>query len=353
MLGIIRKYRASEAVFGIVRHFQGVREIAGFADSQDGTEDFLLKNPGGGCDVGDYGGRDVVAIAGSWAAACDQAAFLFSGFDVLQDAFAGALADHGAHVVGGVVGRSDEDLFHFFGQLLDKGRIDFFVHDGARAGRTLLALVAERGDEHTIYGFLEVGIGIDDDGVFAAHLGDHAFNPDLAFLRLGGEFVDAQADIATAGEADEAGFGMLHEHVAYRGTAAGEERETVFGETGFEEDFGELRRDSGGFARRLHNGRVAGDQRSHGHANQNGQWKIPGRDHDAHAQGQVKQLILFAGELMDFLRTGQADHFARVIIAKIDRLGDVGFGLQPSLSGLVDEPGVELELAAAQDARGI
>ena len=61
--------------------------------------------------------------------------------------------------------------------------------------------------------------------VLAAHLGDDALDPDLPGLHLGRELVDAEADLARAGERDEARLGMAHQGVADRAAAAGHEVE--------------------------------------------------------------------------------------------------------------------------------
>ena len=52
------------------------------------------------------------------------------------------------------------------------------------------------------------------------------------------------------------------------------------------------------------------------------------------------------------LRTAQALHFERVVFAEIDGFGDVGIGFRPGLAGFIDQPGVELQFAAADGLRG-
>ncbi len=60
---------------------------------------------------------------------------------------------------------------------------------------------------------------------------------------------------------------------------------------------------------------------------------------------QIAHLIAFAGQLHDILRPRQPQHFARVVFAEIDGLGDLGFRFGPGLAGFEDHPGVELVLA--------
>ena len=79
------------------------------------------------------------------------------------------------------------DLLDAGFQLFEELVVDALVDDGARAGRALLALEAEGGLGDAFDGGVDVGIGVDDDRVFAAHLEDGALDPDLAGgLRCGG-----------------------------------------------------------------------------------------------------------------------------------------------------------------------
>ena len=72
------------------------------------------------------------------------------------------------------------DLLDAGFELLEELVVDALVDDGARAGRALLALESECGLRDAFDGGVDVGVGVDDDGVFAAHLEDGALDPDLA-----------------------------------------------------------------------------------------------------------------------------------------------------------------------------
>ena len=63
------------------------------------------------------------------------------------------------------------------------------------------------------------------------------------------------------------------------------------GEAGLEQHLGELGGDGRGLARRLDHDGIAGDQRRHGHARQNGEREIPWRNHHAHAEREVDHLV--------------------------------------------------------------
>jgi len=73
------------------------------------------------------------------------------------------------------------------------------MNNRPRAGRTLLSLIAKSRRSDTLDGGVEIAIVIDDNGVFAAHFGDDALDPDLAFPGTRGQFVDTQANIARSG----------------------------------------------------------------------------------------------------------------------------------------------------------
>ena len=62
----------------------------------------------------------------------------------------------------------------------DEGVVDAVEDDHPRAGRALLAGVAEGALEDADDRLVEVGVVVDDDGVLAPHLGDHPLDVVLA-----------------------------------------------------------------------------------------------------------------------------------------------------------------------------
>ena len=222
---IVRIHGAGEPVFGIVGELHGVIEIPGFGHGQHRSENLFLKNASLRIDIGNHGWLDEVTVARRGATACDQRGPLSCRFRCIRGLiFAALFVDHRAHVI-----RRDRRWPHFqFGdlrrQILQECIVDLRVDDGSRTGRTFLPLVSERRLASTpSTACVEIGFAIDDDGVLAAHLRDHAFDPDLTLARFRGQFVDAQADVARAGEGDEARFRMLHQHVADQRAAACEQ----------------------------------------------------------------------------------------------------------------------------------
>ena len=107
-----------------------------------------------------------------------------------------------------------------------EGRID----DGAGAGGALLAVESEGGEGHALDGCVDVAVGLDDDGVFAAHLEDGALDELLARLGFGGALVDFEADSLGAGEGDEARLRMRHDGRAETGSFAGAEVDDAVGQ---------------------------------------------------------------------------------------------------------------------------
>ena len=72
------------------------------------------------------------------------------------------------------------------GEALDERVVDRLVAEHARGGRALLAGVGEGAGDERGDDLVEVGVGVDDHAVLAAHLGDDALEVVLALADLGG-----------------------------------------------------------------------------------------------------------------------------------------------------------------------
>src|SRR5262249_50519536 len=175
-------------------------EIARLGYSQHRAENFFLKDSSFGINVGDHRGLDEIPVSRSCVATCDKTPFAFSGLDVIENRLFRARANHGAHVIFGLIRGSYRQgghfLLHFFKEIV----IDFLVYDRARASRTLLALVAICRLDYSGGGAFQVGLAIHDNRVLAAHFGDDALDPDLALSWLRGELVNPQSHVARPGE---------------------------------------------------------------------------------------------------------------------------------------------------------
>ena len=133
--------------------------------------------------------------------------------DVALDGRLGCGRDDRADPGGGVVGRADHEAACRLDQALQELVVGLLQHDHPGTGRALLPLIAEGRDDRLEHRDVEVGVGVDDDRVLAAELGDHALDPGAAGL-LDGARHDAQAHGARAGEGDEVDLGMGDQRLA-------------------------------------------------------------------------------------------------------------------------------------------
>src|SRR4029077_925064 len=123
--------------------------------------------------------------------------------DIAEDVVHRTFVDDGSHawVLGRVAHGNPLDAgFQFFEEFV----VDALVDDGARAGRALLALEAKSRLGYAFDGGIDIGVGVDDDGVFAAHFQNGALDPELAWLLICRGLVDVQSNLARAGEGDVA-----------------------------------------------------------------------------------------------------------------------------------------------------
>ena len=142
MFGIVGINSPGEAVDGIVRHGESGIEIGSLRHGQNRPEDLFLENPRFGAHVRNHRGCDVVAIAGGQRA-CEQPPLTLADFNVFEDRPLRPRADHRPHVEGRIIRRTHLDFLRTRLQLRYKFIVNIRVHNGARARRTLLALIAE------------------------------------------------------------------------------------------------------------------------------------------------------------------------------------------------------------------
>ena len=167
----------------IVGHGEGVIEITRLCDREHRSEDLFLEYAGLGIYIGDHGGRDEVAISGArLPPASNRPSPLPISMYSRMVFFAPALIT-GPIVVAGSSGEPTVIFAVARLQLFEERVVDLFMHDGARTRRTFLSLIAEGRSRHAFHRGVEIAIGIHDDRVLAAHLGDDALDPDLACLR--------------------------------------------------------------------------------------------------------------------------------------------------------------------------
>ena len=285
-------------------------------------------------------------------AASDAAAFLLADLDVLENLFVSALFADGAVPVGEVLRGTGLDLLRALDDEGEEFVVDVGVHDETRTGAALLTLEAEGGGDDLLGGEFEIGVIVDEDSVLAAHFEHRALQPELAGMHHGGALEDALADFHRAGEGDEAGQRVIDDGVTDGAAGAWQEVDDTRGQAGFFEDFHETVGDHGGNRRGLQQDGVAGDEGGGGHADHDGAREIPRRNDDADAEGNVVEIVFFAGIIDDGLTLVQAHHLAAIEFEEVDGFGGVAVGFHPVLADFHHHRGTELVLASAQNGGG-
>ena len=292
-----------------------------------------------------------MAVGRHRAGLVDARALLVGGVDEPVDAVARGLLDHGRDIDAEALRLVDQQLVDGAVQALDQRVLHSVVDERAGGGRALLAREAERAVDEGGDDVVEVGVGVHDHAVLAAHLGHHALEVALAGGELGGRLEDAEADGAGAGERDRVDARVRDE----RRTDVAFPREQVErgrGHTGRVEGLDDGERTRGGLFGGLEHDAVAGREAGGDHPRGDGQGEVPGADDGHHAAGRVAQRVALARELHEPVAAFERDRLQRVELEEVDRLAHVGVGLVPRLAALADRQGGEHVASAAQLARG-
>ena len=151
--------------------------------------------------------------------------------------------------------------------------------DDPTARGALLSGITERGRENARDGFVVIRVVIDDDGVLAAHFGDHALDSDYSGGRFCRPRRDELPDGARASERDGRDVSACSTRRAPTvSPAPGKKVDRVFWNACLTKDpkhlVGTRRRLLGG----LQDHRVSRDQRRRRHARQDRDRKVPRRD---------------------------------------------------------------------------
>ena len=148
--------------------------------------------------------------------------FIFSDLDVFANAIVSGFIDNRADGDAGLFRIADAQTGRGGEQSLHHAAVIFFENDEPRTRGTFLSLITERGINRIDDRFVEIGIGIDDDGVLAAHFADDALELALTFSRFAGAFPNAQPDFARTGERDKIDIFMIDKVRADDRALAGE-----------------------------------------------------------------------------------------------------------------------------------
>ncbi len=200
-------------------------------DGQQRAEDLLLQHGRILREVGgERGGGEVAAVGHVGGAGGDPPGGL-RGRGVARDALLGLALDHRRHVDLGVGGLADVQHLDRARQPLDQPVVDRLVREHARGRRALLARVVERGLHERGDDVVEVGVGVHDHAVLAAHLGHDTLQVPLAGRHLGGAADDLEPDRPRAGERDRVHARVADELRADR-ALAGQQRQRGGGNAG-------------------------------------------------------------------------------------------------------------------------
>ena len=327
-------------------------EVAGPKHGEHRPEDLVLAQRPGGVDVGEHVRPHEPAAVGEVADVCrhDLPRGAAADVDEPPHAVAGLLVHERPEAAGRIGRGAHMQAPHGACEPGHEGVVHVVEHDHPRARGALLALEAKRALGHRHDRLVEVGVVIHDDRVLAPHLRDHPLHqPRVAGgRRLRGEPVDRQAHVPRAGEGDERRVGMGHERGTDQLAAAGQEGEGRRRRAGLHEDVVELLGDERRLLRRLHHHRVAGDERGGRHPGEDRERKVPGRDHHAHAPRQEAGGVFLAGHVHAAGRE-EVHRLPGVVVAEVDRLGDVGVGLPPGFADLEHHRRGELVAAGPHD----
>ena len=209
------------------------------------------------------------------------------------------------------------------------------------------ARVGERGD-----GVVEVGVGVDDHAVLAAHLGHDALEVALA----GGQLRSRAEDLAARPRPDPVNAIVCTPGCATSAAPTSPSPGRKLSDLG--RDAGRVQRlDDRERARRrllggLEHDAVAGRQPGRDHPGGDRQREVPRADDGDDAARRVAQRVALARQLDEPVRALERDRLLRVVLEEVDRLADVGVGLRPGLGALAHRERRERRAAPAQLAGG-
>ena len=201
---------------------------------------------------------------------------------------------------------------------------------------------------HAFYRDVQIGVGVDNDRVLAAHFKNRALDPDLSRGLGGRALIDVESDFARSCERNVARLGMSHDGVSKTSARTGAEIDHPLRHSGLFQKFDELRGDGRRVARRLQDHSIPANNRRQSHSRHDRARKIPRRNHGADPQRNIEKPVAFTRQLDYRLRFRKAQRFAAVQFTEIDGLGNVAVGLGPVLADLKNQPRHEFELALAQ-----
>ena len=185
------------------------------------------------------------------------------------------------------------------------------MDERAGGGGALLARVDEGGGHQRGDDLVEVGVGVHDHAVLAAHLGDHALEVLLAGADLRRLLDDLQADGARAGEGDRVHARVLDQRGADL-ALAGEQGDGVGGDAALAQRAEEHQRAAGRLLGGLeHDGVARWPARRRSCPSGIASGKFQGEMTRDDAAGRVAHRVALAGDLQQRRALGDVDRAAR------------------------------------------
>jgi hypothetical protein len=230
-----------EAILGVVGQGEGFVVVLERGDRDDGPEDFLLEDPGVGCNVGEHRGRDVVAVVEPCgqvlrpAAAGKEPAFGLADLHVGSHLFVVFRVDQGAHLGLGVVRVAHHDVFGPGRVLLAELVVDCAFHEDAGTRGAAFPIEGKDTEQSGIDGGVQVGVSEHDARGLSAQLHGQALEV------LGRVPEDGLPGGGLSGEGDQRNVRVPDQRVAGFLAQAVDQVEDAVWQAGFLEDGGPQR----------------------------------------------------------------------------------------------------------------
>src|ERR687898_3177649 len=211
VVAVLGVYAAREAVGAVVGDAEGLVEVPGLYDGEDGAEDLLARNPGLTLYLEDGRADEVAALRVARIFAKDAFALLLALVHVTRHLLELRLAYDGSDVHVGALRTTDLERLGLLHDLVQDLVVDVGVQDGAARGAALLARVAVGALDDVRGGGVEVCRVVYHHRVLTAHLGYDPLDPALILYLPGRKLVYPEPRPHRAGKRDETGPRVPHQ----------------------------------------------------------------------------------------------------------------------------------------------
>ena len=176
-------------------------KILGPQHCEHWPEYFFLRNRRIRVDVCDHRWFKKKALSAELLPASDEPPSLADSFvDIRHRLFLCPTVDDWSHIIGRIFCGANLELHNFLFQDLQKSIVDFLDDDSPGSRGALLSLKPECGHCSRLSRRFKIRLIVDDDGIFAPHFRNDAFQPPLPRLDLCREFADVDSHLFRTGE---------------------------------------------------------------------------------------------------------------------------------------------------------